>query len=174
MSHDDFNRGRLGLPGNGSEDFQHGRQEQQRRQDEARRKNEERQRRDSQALPIVQNTSASGSGSTTQSGSVTAAGAALPETLASMAKGGASLFAVLFVLWTLSYGAWSWPSIIGGACAAAIAGLVAGALLYVAIPVLKVVLKVAAAVMVVGIALQLFVGIDFIGVLRRMAHASGL
>ncbi|RZL93183.1 MAG: hypothetical protein EOP82_08170 [Variovorax sp.] len=100
---------------------------------------------------------------------------AAPETMTTMAKGGASLFAVLFVGHALlGGGAWTWPQLVGGGLGAAVVGALCGALLYIALKVLAFALKVAVGLLVIGIVLHFINVINLWAVLARLRHAVGL
>ena len=99
---------------------------------------------------------------------------AIPETLGSMARGGAGLGAALFIGYLLlNSSAWSWPQVVAMGAGGAVAGLVGGALLFVALEVCKIALKVLSFLFVVGIALHLLGVINFLAVLSKAGRVIG-
>jgi hypothetical protein len=98
----------------------------------------------------------------------------LPETLTAMAKSGASLFVVLFVGYTLLQDYWTWPGMLGGSVAYAVAGAIAGAALFIALKVLRIAVKIAFYLLIAGFVLHLLGVLDMWAVLARIGHAVGL
>ncbi|MEJ8851416.1 hypothetical protein [Variovorax rhizosphaerae] len=97
-----------------------------------------------------------------------------PETLATSAKSGAGLFAVLCVGYMLLHGGCSLGTLAVYAGVAAVAGALAGAALYIALKVLAVALKVGGILLAIGIVLHWLGVINMWPLVARLRHVAGL
>jgi hypothetical protein len=97
-----------------------------------------------------------------------------PETLISMAKAGASLFAALFVVYTLLQDRWSWPEMIGGSIGLAVVGAIAGAALFIALKILAFAVKIAFFLLIIGVCLHFLGVLNIWTVLSRIMHTIGM
>ncbi len=157
MSNEDYQKGLHGTGSGSGMDYQKGVYER------------ERQRQESRA-PVSagagHTTSPASSGATWDSGQTSGPGrrtTSVPETMGSMAKGGAGLAAVVFVGYTLLQNAgWTWPQMAGGGIAAAIVGAIGGAALYIALKVLEFAFKVIGVLLVIAVVLH-FLGVVNVG-----------
>jgi len=173
MSYEDMNNGRLGVGGNKSSvDYQEGvavreRQRAQEQRDAAH----------------AARTYSSGATTTSSPGHWHAPGAGTrgggstivqPETLATSAKSGAGLFAVICVGYMLLHGGWTLGTLAVYAGVAALAGALAGAALYIALKVLAIALKAGGILLGIGIVLHWLGVINLWPILARLRHAVGL
>ncbi|WP_213953742.1 hypothetical protein [Variovorax sp. dw_954] len=172
MSYQDMNNGRLGVGGNKSSiDYQEGVAARDRQREQAQRETAHASRPYS-----------SGTTDTYRPGTWHAPGASAgggptlvqPETLATSAKSGAGLFAVLCVGYMLLQGGWTLGSLAVYAGVGAVAGALAGAALYIALKVLAVAAKVAGALLVIGIVLHWLGVINLWPMLAKARHLLGL
>lgn len=171
MSYDDYNSGRVGVGGNrNSPDYQQGLAERERRQEQDRQRNTPVP--PAPVLPGAPPSSFPGVGSRTSPtvGSTYVA----PETMLTMAKSGASLFAVVCVGYLLFQGTWTWVSLAVYTGISALAGGAAGAALYVALKLLVIALKVAGVLLAIGVVLHLMHFINLPAVLGRISASVGL
>lgn len=92
------------------------------------------------------------------------------SSLTSAAKSGAGLLLLLFGLYVvLGQNAWTTAQILGGAGVTVLLGAAAGAVVYIAVKLLVLALKVAGVLLVIGIGLHLLGTIDLFRILNRIA-----
>jgi hypothetical protein len=171
MSYNDYNNGRLGVGGNkSSPDYQQGHAEAERRREAERQRN----------MPAPSPAPVIGTpGLSYPTGGASGAQDVGPsyvetQTLRTMAKSGASLFAVACVVFMLYQGTWTWVSLAVYTALSAVAGAIAGAALYIALKLLVIALKVAGMLLAIGIGLHLFGVINLPAVLSRLSAYVGL
>jgi hypothetical protein len=166
MSYNDYNNGRLGVGGDrSSPDYQQGQAERERRQ--------ERDRQINTAAPSPPGPSGS-SFQVQRESQLAGSPFVAPETMRTMAKSGASLFAVVCVVYLLFHGTWTWTSLAVYTAMSAVAGAAAGAAFYFALKLLAFLLKVAGVLLAIGVALHLFNIINLPTVLGRLSASLGL